>query len=98
VRFSKGAAAYADIVADLPRPDQRFARSCSLDSPTLYEFPDQRALLASASPLNEAAWPASPDPSRPYVCPGCCFLLPDSVPVISAGARVMWCNAVAISG
>ena len=68
VRFSKGAAAYADILADLPRPDQRFARSCSLDSPTLYEFPDQRSLLATASSLNTVLdWPASPETNEPYV-------------------------------
>jgi hypothetical protein len=66
VRFSKGAAAYADLIADLPRPDQRFARSCSLDSPTLYEFPDQRSLLATESSLNTVLdWPASPVTSQP---------------------------------
>ena len=66
VRFSKGAATYADIIDDLPRPEQRFARSCSLDSPTLYEFPDHRALLATATTtLNTVSWPASPDTSEP---------------------------------
>ncbi|AEO53933.1 hypothetical protein MYCTH_44689 [Thermothelomyces thermophilus ATCC 42464] len=66
VRFSKGAAAYADILADLPRPEQRFARSCSLDSPTLYEFPDQRSLLATtSSPHTVSDWPPSPDTSQP---------------------------------
>lgn len=67
VRFSKGAAAYADIVADLPRPEQRFARSCSLDSPTLYEFPDHRSLLATTpSSLNTVVdWPASLETSQP---------------------------------
>ncbi|KAK3900716.1 hypothetical protein C8A05DRAFT_35626 [Staphylotrichum tortipilum] len=69
VRFSKGAAAYADIIADLPRPEQRFARSCSLDSPTLYEFPDQRHLLAAApvaSSLNTVVdWPLTSDASQP---------------------------------
>lgn len=65
VRFSKGAAAYTEIFADLPRPDQRFARSCSLDSPTLYEFPDKRSLLATESSLNTGLdWPASPDISQ----------------------------------
>ncbi|KAK4145539.1 uncharacterized protein C8A04DRAFT_35796 [Dichotomopilus funicola] len=49
VRFSKGAAVYADILADLPRPEQRFARSCSLDSPTLYEFPGERSPLPTTS-------------------------------------------------
>ncbi len=71
VRFSKEAAAYADILADLPRPEQRFARSCSLDSPTLYEFPDHRQLLAAApvaSSLNNVVdWPLSSDASQPYV-------------------------------
>jgi hypothetical protein len=66
VRFSKGAATYADIIDDLPRPEQWFARSCSLDSPTLYEFPDHKALLASATTsLNTVSWPASPDTSEP---------------------------------
>jgi hypothetical protein len=66
VRFSKGAAAYADIIADLPRPEQRFARSCSLDSPTLYEFPDQRSLLETTSSLNTVLdWPSSSDTSQP---------------------------------
>ena len=66
VRFSKGAAAYADILEDLPRPEQRFARSCSLDSPTLYEFPGHKSLLATAeSSLNTVSWPASPDTSEP---------------------------------
>ncbi|KAK4128861.1 hypothetical protein N657DRAFT_561019 [Parathielavia appendiculata] len=65
VRFSKGTA-YADVIADLPRPEQRFARSCSLDSPTLYEFPDHRTLLATASSLNTVVdWPASRDTSQP---------------------------------
>lgn len=84
VRFSKGAAAYADIVADLPRPEQRFARSCSLDSPTLYEFPDHRALLATATSLNTVGWPARLETIPPYVS---CFR-PDSV---SPGVvRLMW--------
>lgn len=52
IRFSKGAAVYADILADLPRPEQRFARSCSLDSPTLYEFPGERSPLPTTSSLN----------------------------------------------
>ncbi|KAL2017702.1 hypothetical protein VTK56DRAFT_1727 [Thermocarpiscus australiensis] len=53
---------YADALADLPRPEHRFARSCSVDSPTLYEFPDQRSLLATSS-LNTVDWPASPHSS-----------------------------------
>ncbi|KAL2161532.1 hypothetical protein VTH06DRAFT_8094 [Thermothelomyces fergusii] len=66
VRFSKGPAAYADALADLPKPEQRFARSCSVDSPTLYEFPDKRSLLATAgSPHTVSDWPASPDTSPP---------------------------------
>ncbi len=83
VRFSKGAAAYADIVADLPRPEQRFARSCSLDSPTLYEFPD-RALLATATSLNTVGWP-SLETSQPYVSSSA--FRPDSSPGV---VRVMW--------
>ncbi|EWG37494.1 hypothetical protein FVEG_01084 [Fusarium verticillioides 7600] len=37
---------------DLGKPSQRFARPCSVDSPTLYEF----------SPAQRAAPPAAPDP------------------------------------
>jgi hypothetical protein len=88
VRFSKGAA-YADALADLPRPEQRFARSCSLDSPTLYEFPDHRSLLATASSLNTVDWPASPDASQPYVC----FLTRSS-----CSKRFAPANVVAMSG
>lgn len=67
VRFSKGAAAYANILADLPRPEQRFARSCSLDSPTLYEFPDHRSFLETSSLNTVVDSPESPSSSRPYV-------------------------------
>lgn len=70
VRYSKGG--YADVLADLPRPEQRFARSCSLDSPTLYEFPDHKSLLATSS-LNTVSWPASPNSSQPYVLRDSCF-------------------------
>ncbi|KAK0657379.1 hypothetical protein B0T16DRAFT_300487, partial [Cercophora newfieldiana] len=38
---------YLDAVQRFPRPEQRFSRSCSLDSPTLYEFPDRQTLLAT---------------------------------------------------
>lgn len=38
-RFSSPGRNYLDIIRDLPRPESRFSRSCSLDSPTLYEFP-----------------------------------------------------------
>ncbi|KAL2154402.1 hypothetical protein VTH82DRAFT_3078 [Thermothelomyces myriococcoides] len=66
VRFSKGPAAYANVLADLPKPEQRFARSCSVDSPTLYDFPGQRSELATTSPLHTVSdWPASPDTSPP---------------------------------
>ncbi|KAL2132303.1 hypothetical protein VTI74DRAFT_3966 [Chaetomium olivicolor] len=82
VRFSKGAA-YTDIIADLSRPEQRFARSCSLDSPTLYEFPDHRSLLATSS-LNAVSWPASPDGSQPSSPVTACFVQPAD-PVVGAG-------------
>ncbi|KAK4152459.1 hypothetical protein C8A00DRAFT_34875 [Chaetomidium leptoderma] len=85
VRFSKGAVAYADTLADLPRPEQRFARSCSLDSPTLYEFPDHRALLATASSLNTVLdWPASPDASQRSSPVTSQFVRP-AVPTVGAG-------------
>ncbi|AEO66092.1 uncharacterized protein THITE_9081, partial [Thermothielavioides terrestris NRRL 8126] len=63
VRFVKDTA-NVGAVADLPRPEQRFARSCSLDSPTLYEFPDHRSLLATSA-LNTVDWPASAASSQP---------------------------------
>ncbi|KAL2270177.1 hypothetical protein VTJ83DRAFT_2361 [Remersonia thermophila] len=73
VRFSKGPAAYADLLEDLPRPEQRFARSFSVDSPTLYDFPSERALLPAVVPvafatptpsaLSVAEWSASLEPS-----------------------------------
>ncbi|KAL1837925.1 hypothetical protein VTJ49DRAFT_3245 [Mycothermus thermophilus] len=75
VRFSKGASAYADLLEDLPRPEQRFARSFSVDSPTLYDFPGERVLLPAGttttfttptpSALSAAEWPASPEASEP---------------------------------
>lgn len=58
---------YLDAVRRYPRPEQRFSRSCSLDSPTLYEFPERPALLpiGQLSPvdLNSAGSVAS----QPYV-------------------------------
>jgi hypothetical protein len=62
IRYSKGGSIAA--VEGLPKPEQRFARSCSLDSPTLYEFPDHRSLLATSA-LSTLSWPASPDSSQP---------------------------------
>src|SRR6185295_4507141 len=43
-RYSSATRDYLDAY-QLPRPEQRFSRSCSLDSPTLYEFPNGRSLL-----------------------------------------------------
>lgn len=57
---------YLEAVKQLPRPEQRFSRSCSLDSPTLYEFPDGRNLLA-AGLLSSRGSTASSGPSQPYV-------------------------------
>lgn len=58
---------YLEAIQQLPRPEQRFSRSCSLDSPTLYEFPDHRTLLAAG--LLKAVNPTTADSeaSRPYV-------------------------------
>ncbi|KAI1206467.1 uncharacterized protein F4807DRAFT_232687 [Annulohypoxylon truncatum] len=36
-RYSSGE--YLALTSGLARPDQRFSRSCSVDSPTVYEFP-----------------------------------------------------------
>lgn len=49
---------------DLPRPEQRFSRSCSLDSPTLYEFPHRRPSPPPVGPLTPSASSMS---SQPYV-------------------------------
>ncbi|KAK4192824.1 hypothetical protein QBC35DRAFT_511685 [Podospora australis] len=48
---------------DLARPEHRFARSVSLDSPTLYEFPSQSNIAASSS-LRAVEWPESPRSSQ----------------------------------
>ncbi|KAK3329677.1 hypothetical protein B0H66DRAFT_34375 [Apodospora peruviana] len=67
---------FLDIVQQFPRPEQRFSRSCSLDSPTLYEFPDQRSLVAagllsagSSRPSSEASPPRSSPVSQAFVLP-----------------------------
>ncbi|KAL6869310.1 hypothetical protein ACO1O0_000634 [Amphichorda felina] len=39
-RFSQSSGSTALWHIDLPRPDHRFSRSGSIDSPTLYEYPD----------------------------------------------------------
>lgn len=52
---------------DLPRPEQRFSRSCSLDSPTLYEFPHRRPSSPPVGPLTPSASSAASMPSQPYV-------------------------------
>ncbi|KAK1832851.1 hypothetical protein QBC39DRAFT_381140 [Podospora conica] len=49
---------------DLPRPEQRFSRSCSLDSPTLYEFPHRRPSPPPVGPLTPSA-SAAPMPNQP---------------------------------
>ncbi|KAL1890970.1 hypothetical protein Sste5346_007967 [Sporothrix stenoceras] len=52
-----------DIGDFLPRPDQRFTRSGSVDSPTLYEFPKTPALFAGAASASASAAPAALAPS-----------------------------------
>ncbi|KAK0631949.1 hypothetical protein B0T14DRAFT_387313, partial [Immersiella caudata] len=56
---------YLDAVKRFPRPEQRFSRSCSLDSPTLYEFPDRQTLLATGLLSSRGSTVAS-GPSQPY--------------------------------
>lgn len=46
-RFSQGSASTAPSHIDLPKPDHRFSRSGSIDSPTFYEYPSS----AKVSPL-----------------------------------------------
>ncbi|KAK3941511.1 hypothetical protein QBC46DRAFT_430831 [Diplogelasinospora grovesii] len=55
---------YLDIGRQFPLPEQRFSRSFSVDSPTLYEFPEHRSLPAVGS-LHALDSPASPEPSQP---------------------------------
>ncbi|KAK3335490.1 hypothetical protein B0T19DRAFT_447126 [Cercophora scortea] len=50
-------------IARLPRPEHRFSRSFSLDSPTLYDFPS----LAAAVRGNAPDSPPSLETSQPYV-------------------------------
>ncbi|EGO51702.1 hypothetical protein NEUTE1DRAFT_70661 [Neurospora tetrasperma FGSC 2508] len=64
-RFSSPGRNYLDIIRDLPRPESRFSRSCSLDSPTLYEFPAKFGPPLHPSRSSAAAHasdlPADPD-------------------------------------
>ncbi|KAI8629427.1 hypothetical protein F5Y19DRAFT_432864 [Xylariaceae sp. FL1651] len=53
-RYSSGEY-LATIVKNLPRPDQRFDRSFSVDSPTVYEFPKAQVEPMSRPPLWEPA-------------------------------------------
>ena len=46
-RISQGSTSTAPSHIDLPKPDHRFSRSGSIDSPTLYEYPSS----AKVSPL-----------------------------------------------
>ena len=39
------------ISSDLPKPETRFSRSFSVDSPTLYEFPERAAAVESLNAL-----------------------------------------------
>ena len=63
---------YLDALHHLPRPEQRFSRSCSLDSPTLYEFPDRHVLLPTGTGLVTSAGSTGSSEfefSQPYVSP-----------------------------
>ncbi|KAI1259795.1 hypothetical protein F5Y18DRAFT_287253 [Xylariaceae sp. FL1019] len=58
-RYSSGEY-LASASRDLPRPDQRYDRSFSLDSPTVYEFP-----LAQIEPMSRAGpWESTTKPTR----------------------------------
>lgn len=63
-RFSSPGKGYLDIIRDLPRPESRFSRSCSLDSPTLYEFPTKFG-PPLGPPRSSAAVHASDLPANP---------------------------------
>ncbi|KAK0731116.1 hypothetical protein B0H67DRAFT_60145 [Lasiosphaeris hirsuta] len=63
---------YLEAISKYPRPEQRFSRSCSLDSPTLYEFPDHRSLVAAgllkspdSASSSETSQPSSPELQQP---------------------------------
>ncbi|KAI0408938.1 hypothetical protein F4802DRAFT_616720 [Xylaria palmicola] len=65
-RYSSGEY-LASVVKSLPRPEQRYDRSFSVDSPTVYEFPAtqvkprSRSRSRSRVPLQETATKPSPD-------------------------------------
>lgn len=56
----------ASVVKGLPHPEQRFDRSFSVDSPTVYEFPQARGDLMSRPPL----WNPITKPSESTILPG----------------------------
>ncbi|CAK7233333.1 hypothetical protein SCUCBS95973_008559 [Sporothrix curviconia] len=61
VRFAFDLDGELDINIDdfLPTPDQRFTRSGSVDSPTLYEFPKTAALFSTTTTTTSALTPSS---------------------------------------
>ncbi|ORY62116.1 uncharacterized protein BCR38DRAFT_525172 [Pseudomassariella vexata] len=65
-RYSSGA--YLSIARDLPKPEQRFSRSFSVDSPTIYEFaqavPQHDQYPANPSAPSEIASTQSPSTRR----------------------------------
>ncbi|KAI0445989.1 hypothetical protein F4803DRAFT_506254 [Xylaria telfairii] len=54
-RYSSGEH-LASVVKTLPRPEQRYDRSFSVDSPTVYEFPHAHAQVQSVSRPPPARW------------------------------------------
>jgi hypothetical protein len=57
-RYSSGE--HLSVGKDFPTPDQRYSRSQSVDSPTVYEFPHHNSsapFTALRSPIREAISP-----------------------------------------
>ncbi|KAK4165729.1 hypothetical protein QBC43DRAFT_259424 [Cladorrhinum sp. PSN259] len=63
-RFSTPVTYPDDPLHDLQRPEHRFARAISLDSPTLYDFPPHRNPIIATSALHTVHQVASPEPSE----------------------------------
>ena len=53
---------YLEITQDIGKPETRFSRPFSVDSPTFYEFPDRCSSVVGSS--HSVAHPSSPHPSK----------------------------------
>ncbi|KAM7219166.1 hypothetical protein V8F06_005463 [Rhypophila decipiens] len=81
-RYSTSTREFLDIIQQFPRPEQRFSRASSVDSPTLYEYPHQKSgLVAGAA---ETSRPGSVT-SRPSTPISRDLVQPDSVVAAHTG-------------